>query len=210
MLMYRALARDLARRRPGRLLDWGCGWGQVTALLRAAGVDTVPFDYRAGLEAPTTERLERFPEIEAHLSSDPVALPFEGGSFDTVLSCGVLEHVPDPDGSVAEIGRVLRPGGMFYVTNLPNRYSYSERAARLLGLYYHGKLPHDRVYTKRTVHELLGRHGFSVEEIRRAHMLPLTLGGPARPIWALSSALERVPGLNVFATSLELVARSPG
>jgi 2-polyprenyl-3-methyl-5-hydroxy-6-metoxy-1,4-benzoquinol methylase len=127
-----------------------------------------------------------------------------------VLSCGVLEHVPDPDGSVAEIRRLLRPGGMFYVTNLPNRFSYTERAARLLGLYYHGKLPHDRVYTRRSAHELLSRQGFRVEEFRRVHMLPLALGGPARPIWAASSALEHFPGLNLAATSLELVARSPG
>jgi ubiquinone/menaquinone biosynthesis C-methylase UbiE len=210
MLMYRALVRDLAARDPGRVLDWGCGWGQVTALLREAGVETTAFDYRGDAEAPSITRLERFPDIEAHVSSEPVALPFEDGSFDTVLSCGVLEHVPDPEGSVAEIGRVLRPGGTFYVTNLPNRFSYTERAARLLGLYYHGQLPNDRVYTRRSVHELLGRHGFVVEDFRRVHMLPLTLGGPARPIWTVSAALERVPGLNLVATSLELVARSPG
>lgn len=210
MLMYRTLARDLAARGPGRLLDWGCGWGQMTALLRERGVDAVAYDYREGLDAPATEPLERFPEVEAHFSSDPVRLPFDDRSFDTVLSCGVLEHVPDPDGSTDEIRRVLRTGGTFYVTNLPNRFSYTERAARLLGLYYHGKLPHDRVYTKRTVHELLQRHGFRVEEFKRVHMLPLTLGGPARPIWAVSSALERIPGLNVVATSLQLVARSPG
>ena len=209
MLMYRALADDLARRGPGRTLDWGCGWGQVTALLREEGVDAVPFDFRADLDAPTTEPLERFPDLVAHLSPEPVALPFADGSFDTVLSCGVLEHVPDPDGSVDEIRRVLRPGGMFYVTNLPNRFSYTEKAARLLGLYYHGKLPNDRVYTRESARGLLRRHGFRIDELRRVHMLPLTLGGPARPIWALSSALERVPGLNLVATSLELVARSP-
>ena len=210
MLMYRALVRDLAARGPGRVLDWGCGWGQVTALLREAGVETTAFDYRAEAEAPGVARLERFPDIEAHISGEPVALPYDDGSFDTVLSCGVLEHVPDPDGSVMEIRRVLRPGGMFYVTNLPNRFSYTERAARLLGLYYHGKLSDDRAYTKRSVRELMLRHGFRVEELRRAHMLPLTLGGPARPIWAASSALEHIPGLNLVATSLELVARSPG
>jgi ubiquinone/menaquinone biosynthesis C-methylase UbiE len=208
ILMYRSLARDLARRDPGRVLDWGCGWGQMTALLREAGVEAVAFDYRPGLEAPTTERLFRFPEIEAHVTSEPVELPFEKDSFDTVLSCGVLEHVPDPDASLAELRRVLRPGGMIYVANLPNRYSYTERAARLLGLYYHGKLPHDRVYTARTARELLERRGFRVDEVRRVHMLPLTLGGPARPTWALSSALERIPGLNLVATSLELVAHS--
>jgi ubiquinone/menaquinone biosynthesis C-methylase UbiE len=208
MLMYRSLARDLARRRPGRLLDWGCGWGQMTALLRELGVEAVAFDFRAGLAAPTTEPLPRFPEIEAHLSSEPVELPFEDDSFDTVLSCGVLEHVPDPAASLGEIRRVLRAGGMFYVTNLPNRFSYTERAARLLGHYYHGKLPDDRVYTAQTARQLLEHAGFRVDELRRTHMLPLTLGGPARATWAVSSGLERIPVLNLFATSLEVVART--
>jgi SAM-dependent methyltransferase len=208
MLQYEALARSLARGNPGRLLDWGCGYGQVTALLREEGVDAVAFDYREELEAPTVAPLERFPEIEAHLSPDPVRLPFDSESFDTVLSCGVLEHVHDPDASLNEIHRVMRPDGIFFVTNLPNRYSYTERMARMFGFYYHGQLPNDRVYTKRTVHELLERHGFELLELRRRHMLPLTVGGPARAVWTASCVLERVPGLNFVATSLELVARA--
>jgi SAM-dependent methyltransferase len=208
MLMYQELARGLARRKPGRLLDWGCGFGQVTALLRDLGVEAVAFDYRADIGTTTTVPLERFPAIEAHVSPDPVVLPFEDGSFDTVLSCGVLEHVEGPEGSLEEIRRVLRPGGTFFVTNLPNRFSYTEAIARLLGLYYHGQLPNDRVYTKRTARELLERHGFKIHELRLAHMLPLTVGGPARPIWTASRALERIPGLNLVATSLELVAVS--
>jgi SAM-dependent methyltransferase len=180
----------------------------VTALLRSKGVEAVAFDYREGLPAPTRAPLERFPEIEAHLSPDPVVLPFDDDTFDTVLSCGVLEHVPFPDESLEEIRRVLRSGGTFYVTNLPNRYSYTERIARLLGFYYHGRLPDDRVYTKASIHRLLDRHGFTLEEFRRVHMLPLTFGGPARPIWAISRALEHIPVLNLVATSLELVAVS--
>ena len=206
MFMYRDLADRLARRDPGRTLDWGCGWGQVSALLLERGVDVTAFDFRPGLGGPQTEPLERYPEIVAQLSPDPVALPFEDGAFDTVLSCGVLEHVSDPDGSVAEIHRVLRLGGTFYVTNLPNRFSYTERAAKLLGLYYHGQLPEDEVYTRQTARALLERHGFDIRELRLAHMLPLTLGGPARPIWTASRILERIPGLNLVATSLELVA----
>jgi ubiquinone/menaquinone biosynthesis C-methylase UbiE len=208
MLMYRALAQDLAARSPGRLLDWGCGWGQMTVLLREVGVDTVAFDHRADLEEPRTEPLERFPEIDVHLSPEPVRLPFDDDSFDSVLSCGVLEHVPNPEGSVEELARVLRPGGMFFVANLPNRYSYTERIARILGRYYHGQLPDDRVYTMRTARELLERHGLRVAEARRTHMLPLTLGGPAQVTWTVSSMLERIPVLNLVATSLELVARS--
>jgi SAM-dependent methyltransferase len=183
MLQYQALARDLAERHGGRTLDWGCGYGQVSALLRERGIDVVPFDYREELSEPTVRPLERFPELEAHLSPEPVALPFADASFDTVLSCGVLEHVQEPDASLDEIRRVLRAGGTFYVTNLPNRYSWTERVARLLGRYYHGQLPNDRVYTKRTARTLVERHGFDVEELRLVHMLPLTLGGPARPIW---------------------------
>jgi ubiquinone/menaquinone biosynthesis C-methylase UbiE len=208
MLQYHALADDLAAREPGRVLDWGCGYGQVTALLRERGVDVVPFDYREGLPAPAVEPLERFPEIQAHISSEPVALPFDDDTFDTVLSCGVLEHVEDPEASLDEIRRVLRPSGTFYVTNLPNRFSYTERLARLLGRYYHGQLPNDRVYTRRTARRLVERHGFDVRELRLVHMLPLTVGGPARPIWAASSALERIPGLNTVATSIELVAKA--
>ena len=208
MRQYQELARDLAERGAGRVLDWGCGYGQMTALLRDAGLDVVAFDYRAELEQPGVVRLDRYPEIEAHVSPDPVALPFEDGSFDTVLSCGVLEHVAEPEASLDEIRRVLKPRGTFYVTNLPNRYSYTEKIARLLGHYYHGKLPDDRVYTKRSAFALLARHGFDVEEFRRVHMLPLTLGGPPGLVWKSSSVLERVPGLNVVATSLELVARA--
>ena len=207
MLQYRELARDLARRNPGRVLDWGCGYGQVSALLEEEGVDVVAFDYREDIEAPTVEPLERFPEILAQLSPDPVELPFADDSFDTVLSCGVLEHVAHPGGSLDEIHRVLRPGGTFFVTNLPNRWSYTERFAKLLGLYYHGQLPNDRVYTKRSIVKLVERHGFTVRELRHAHMLPLTLGGPARPVWKASRLLERVPGLNIFATSLEVIAQ---
>jgi ubiquinone/menaquinone biosynthesis C-methylase UbiE len=180
----------------------------MTALLREEGVDAVAFDYCAELEAPTTERLERFPDVEAHLSPDPVLLPFEDATFDTVLSCGVLEHVEDPEASLDEIRRVLRPAGMFYITNLPNRYSYTERIARLLGLYYHGRLANDRVYTRTTARELLERHGFHVQELRLVHMLPLTIGGPAGLIWNTSRVLERIPGLSLAATSLELVAVS--
>src|SRR5262245_52182183 len=87
MLMYRALARDIASRHSGRVLDWGCGYGQVTALLRDEGVDVTPFDYRAELPKPMVGQLERFPELEAHFSPEPVALPFVDDSFDTVLSC---------------------------------------------------------------------------------------------------------------------------
>lgn len=210
MLQYRAIVDRIARDGPGRTLDWGCGFGQISHLLREAGVDVVPFDYRPDRTEPGLEPLERYPGLTAHVSPDPVALPFPDDNFASALSCGVLEHVSDPDGSLDELRRVLRPGGTLYVYNLPNRWSYVERLARILGLYYHGALPDDRLYTLRSAIALLDRHGFDVRQARRARMLPLAVSGrlatrAARPIWLASSVLERVPGLNLVATTLELV-----
>jgi SAM-dependent methyltransferase len=205
MLQYQAIAERIAREQSGPVLDWGTGFGQVAKLLADQGVDVTPFEYRPDLPGGVRP-LERYPELQAHSSADPVKLPFEDGSFDAVLSCGVLEHVQDPDGSVGELHRVLRPGGTFYLYNLPNRWGYTEKVARLLGLYYHGKLPDDRVYTLGSARALLERHGFEIRELRRAHMLPLVVGGPARMIWKTSCALERIPLLNLVATTVELVA----
>jgi SAM-dependent methyltransferase len=204
-MQYRAIAKRIATRDPGLVLDWGTGFGQLAKLLADEGVDVTPFEYRPDLP-PGVRPLERYPELQAHSSPDPVRLPFEDASFDAVLSCGVLEHVQDPDGSLEELRRVLRPGGSFYLYNLPNRWGYTEKVARLLGLYYHGKLPDDRVYTLGSARALLERHGFEIRELRRAHMLPLVVGGPSRLVWAVSSALERVPGLNAVATTIEGVA----
>jgi 2-polyprenyl-3-methyl-5-hydroxy-6-metoxy-1,4-benzoquinol methylase len=210
---YEAIAARIASDRPKRVLDWGCGWGQLTKLLQDHGLEVTAFDYRPG-RGRGIEPLERFPELEAHFSDDPVELPFEIGSFDAVLSLGVLEHVADPDGSLEEIRRVLEPGGTFYVYKLPNRYSYLERLARLMGLYYHGANPEDAVYTKRSAVELLRTHGFQIRAFRRANMLPLTLEGAvatraAPAIWMANRALARVPALNLLATNLELVTSSP-
>jgi SAM-dependent methyltransferase len=210
---YRAIAGRIVADGPRRVLDWGCGYGQVVDLLSRAGVDVVAFDYRPDVEEGMRP-LERYPHLPVRLSPDPRHLPFDDGSFDAVLSCGVLEHVEDPDASLEEIKRVLVPGGTLYVYKLPNRSSYLEAIARRAGLYYHGAAEHDRVYDERLALGLLSRHGFEVSELRRMNMLPLTLTGrlvtrAAHPIWLVNRALSAIPGINRFATNLELVVRSP-
>jgi SAM-dependent methyltransferase len=208
---YELLADRIAGTAPGRVLDWGCGYGQVTALLHRRGVDVRGFDYRPHESGVGSDRLERFPEIEVSYSPEPTALPFDDGSFDAVLSCGVLEHVQSPEGSLAELHRILRPGGRLYVIKLPNRSSYLEWIAKRLGMYYHGKLEHDTLWTTRSARDTVARCGFEVQDVRLANMLPLTLdhalmARAEQPVWWLNQALARVPGLNRLATNVEVDA----
>jgi SAM-dependent methyltransferase len=214
MREYDLIVRRIRADGPSRILDWGCGFGQVSDLLSRAGLDVTSFDYAPDSSEPAVRPLERYPHLRVHLTNDPRRLPFNDGAFDAVLSCGVLEHVEDPDASLDEIRRVLEPGGTFYVYKLPNRASYLEAIARRAGLYYHGALEHDRLYDRRSARELLVRHGFVVKELRLTNMLPLTLTSPlaahaATPIWVANRALSAVPGLNLLATNIEVIATQP-
>jgi ubiquinone/menaquinone biosynthesis C-methylase UbiE len=210
MREYVAIAERIEGDHPGSVLDWGCGHGQISHLLRERGVSVVAFDYAEG--GNTSIRfLEHFPEIEAHVSGDPVILPFAENQFDTVLSCGVLEHVQRPEDSLGELHRVLRPGGRLLIYKLPNRLSYLEAIARRAGLYYHGAFRDDRVYDRHSATAILTAHGFRVDDFRRRNLLPLTVEHPitwrlSGAIWTVNRALARVPGLALWATNLELDA----
>ena len=213
MLEYEAAADRIAAGAARRLLDWGCGWGQMTSLLIERGLDVTAFDFDAAAAGVEVRPLPRFPGLEATMSSDPIALPFPDDTFEAVLSMGVLEHVMDPGASLDELRRVLVPGGLVYCYKLPNRFSYLEFVARHTGRYFHGEDEFDRLYDVRSTRDIFGRHGFEVLEIDRANMLPLTVPGAltdrlSPAIWRTNRGLARVPLLNTLATNVELVARA--
>jgi SAM-dependent methyltransferase len=98
---------------PGRVLDLGCGTGHSFSEL--APRETVGVD----LSAAALTGQDR----ETHVA-DMRALPFPKASFDSVLSVQSIEHVPDPERVLAEVVRVLRPGGVaVFVT--PNRLEFA-------------------------------------------------------------------------------------
>jgi ubiquinone/menaquinone biosynthesis C-methylase UbiE len=95
-----------------RVLDVGCGNGSLTfALPTAAEVDEiVAIDYSPiFVEEAQRRNSDRRIKIQ---QADACALPFHDGSFDRALSLLVLHFVPEADKAVAEMRRVVRPGGV--------------------------------------------------------------------------------------------------
>lgn len=101
----------VAERGQGRILDVGCGWGELAERLRRElGADVAAFDRSERMCRLTLER--GIPVVRA----DAQAIPLADASVDTVVANAVLYHLPDVDRGIAEVARVLRPDGRFVAT----------------------------------------------------------------------------------------------
>ncbi len=97
---------EIADARPRRVLDAGCGFGDLAVRLREElGVDVVAVDI-----SPRMVELARERGVEAHVA-DVQELPFADGEFDCVTANWMLYHVPDLDLGISELARVLGPRG---------------------------------------------------------------------------------------------------
>jgi ubiquinone/menaquinone biosynthesis C-methylase UbiE len=113
---HRALLRRIRTvfgERPVRILDVGCGTGVFAGRLRAAfpnarvwGVDLV-----AGMLNKGSERWRLHSGHVQPVQADSERLPFAASTFDVVTCANSFHHYPHQDRAVAEMGRVLRPGG---------------------------------------------------------------------------------------------------
>ncbi len=94
-----------------RVLDVGCGEGQVARLASgAAGVERV---VAVDVSAPQLAAAAGRGGGVVLARSEAAALPFPSASFDAVIACLVFEHLSDGAAAIAEVGRVLVPGGRF-------------------------------------------------------------------------------------------------
>jgi SAM-dependent methyltransferase len=99
--------------RPRRILEVGCGWGELAEwLARETGAEVVATDL-----SPRMVELSRARGVDARVA-DVRTLPFEDASFDVAVAAWMLYHVRELDRALAELARVLRPAGrLVAVTN---------------------------------------------------------------------------------------------
>jgi len=98
----------------GEVLDIGCGEGRFCRMMRAQGLKTVGLD-------PTVALLARARQLDAggdYVEGRGEALPFDDARFDAVVSYLSLIDIADFRAAIAEMVRVLRPGGVINIANL--------------------------------------------------------------------------------------------
>ncbi|MEU9241387.1 class I SAM-dependent methyltransferase [Streptomyces sp. NPDC048385] len=123
--------------RTARILDYGCGYGRVTAELSEHGFSDVS---GVDLSPALIARARRLrPDLRFTVLTSPPQLPCDPGTVDVALLFAVLTCIPDDDAQralVTELHRVLAPGGLLYVSDMVlqdderNRHRYATHADR--------------------------------------------------------------------------------
>jgi len=175
--------------RPGeRVLDMGCGAGRHAFEMYRRGADVIAFDQDADELSGVRELFAAMKEAgevpegaEADVKEgDALALPFADAEFDRVVAAEVLEHIPADIQAIAELSRVLRPGGTMAVSVprwLPEIINW-----QLSEDYHNTPGGHIRIYTDKELVDKVSRAGLELAGKGYAH-------GLHSPYWWIKCAV---------------------
>ena len=175
---------------PGDLvLDLGCGFGRHAYEFARRGASIVALD--AGADEVSNVRatfgaMAEQGEIDltksriGTIQGDALHLPFPDGTFDRVICSEVLEHIPDDEAAMAELSRVLSPGGTMAIT-VP-RFGPELVNWALSEEYYDVPGGHVRLYRRSVLFDRLAAVGLTPYTTHHAH-------GLHSPYWWLKCAV---------------------
>jgi 2-polyprenyl-3-methyl-5-hydroxy-6-metoxy-1,4-benzoquinol methylase len=167
------------------VLEMACGRGGFSRLLAARGARMFGADFSStALQIARGKSSEAEAELGARLQlaqADAQNLPYATSSFDIIISCETIEHLPDPAAALREMARVARPGARLFLTT-PNYFN-------LMGLYYlyararnrratpGADQPFDRVFLFPQIRALLRTAGWRiVRSDGTVHQFPIRPG----------------------------------
>jgi len=196
--------------RPGqRALEVGCGTGVFLEAAATTGADIVALDLSAHLIAQARGRVAGAGKVRLSLGNAE-QMPFRESSFDAVYGSSILHHL-NIDAALAEVHRVLRPGGRIVFAE-PNILNPQVAIMFHLGLTkkYFGVSPDEMAFSRFRAARALRSAGFTEVAVKPFDFLhPAT---PARAIGAVARvgrALETIPLFREIAGSMVITARKP-
>jgi SAM-dependent methyltransferase len=186
----------------GKVVDVGCGTGQLAATIAAEGYDLFGADLSTSMIAKARQR-----GLIGTCTGVTTALPFADNSFDLALTVATLHHLETPErvaATVREMGRVVKPGGFVVL--------WDHNPANPYWPYLMKRVPQDsgdeRLVPRDELLSDVHAAGLEVHSARRSGLTPEFMPEVLMIPWRwVERAVEITPGLNVFAAHNVVIAR---
>jgi len=153
---YRLIDREAAKYPQGRLLEVGCGAGWELVYWASKGLQVTGIDLSSAALELAKKNFD-YNKLQADLrEGNAEELPFDDNTFDIVTSLGVLHQTESTQKAVAEVRRVLKPGGEAVIT-LYYKYSWKillSKFGRVNFEFSHEDAPITRLYSKKDLRKL--------------------------------------------------------
>lgn len=160
---FALIAGLLTRKRVMKVADVGCGNGWLTEMLVRRGRSVVGVDLGFDSIDRASARLLRLDIHVPFVLGDVYRLPFTDASVDAAVASEMIEHLDSPENALAEIARIVRPGGLVVIST-----PYREKIEQTLCIHCNQKTPvnaHLHSFDKQSLTFLTESAGLAVEQI---------------------------------------------
>lgn len=156
----------------GRVLDFGCGLGDLIGKLIDAGVRAEGTDFSAASVERVRQRFEGNPRFGGAVVSHQIPTSLPDAAFDAIFFIETIEHLLDDDlnRTIAELRRLLRPGGTIIVTT-PNdeKLNLNGVVCPDCGCVFH-RVQHVRSWSATSLEEFMRRFGFEAAAVQPLYL----------------------------------------